>query len=113
MKLMNVLKNNGMLKKIVLFVLCLQASILFAQRIGDSKFSIVEGNQVVSVLIDKNDAKVVRIASNIFAEDVFKISEKKPAVISKLSKASSIIIAVIFVKNNIIYNLFSNVTFFF
>ncbi len=105
---MNVLKNNSMLKNIGLLILCFHMSVLSAQTIGDSKFSIVEGNQVVSVLIDKSDSKVVSIASNIFAEDVFEISGKKPNIISKSSKESNVIIAGTIGKNKIIDQLISS-----
>ncbi|WP_158847977.1 glycosyl hydrolase 115 family protein [Algibacter sp. L1A34] len=97
-----------MLKNIGLLILCFHMSVLSAQTIGDSKFSIVEGNQVVSVLIDKSDSKVVSIASNIFAEDVFEISGKKPNIISKSSKESNVIIAGTIGKNKIIDQLISS-----
>ena len=97
-----------MLKNIGLLILCFHMSVLSAQTIGNSKFSIVEGNQVVSVLIDKSDSKVVSIASNIFAEDVFEISGKKPNIISKSSKESNVIIAGTIGKNKIIDQLISS-----
>ncbi|MCL5129819.1 glycosyl hydrolase 115 family protein [Algibacter sp. L4_22] len=97
-----------MLKNIGLLILCFHMSVLSAQTIGNSKFSIIEGNQVVSVLIDKSDSKVVSIASNIFAEDVFEISGKKPKIISKSSKESNVIIAGTIGKNKIIDQLISS-----
>ncbi|MDN3665834.1 glycosyl hydrolase 115 family protein [Algibacter miyuki] len=97
-----------MFKYLGLLMFCLQVSVLSAQIQQKSEFSIVEGNEVVSILIDKKDAKVVAIAADILASDVFNITGKKPAVVSKTSKNTAIIIAGTIGKNSLIDKLISS-----
>ncbi|MWW25954.1 glycosyl hydrolase 115 family protein [Algibacter lectus] len=90
---MKKLKYKSMFKYLGLFLTCFQVLVLTAQEGKTSEFSIVEGNNTISILIDKKDAKVVSIASDIFANDVLNITGLKPSIISKASTASSVIIA--------------------
>ncbi|MFB9054008.1 glycosyl hydrolase 115 family protein [Formosa undariae] len=82
-----------MLKKILLLVICSQVIVLNAQKSTISEFIIVDGDVSTSILIDKNDAKVVQIAAEIFTKDVFNISNKKISVNTKKTNDSQIILA--------------------
>ncbi|MEP3838615.1 MAG: glycosyl hydrolase 115 family protein [Algibacter sp.] len=82
-----------MFKYLGLFLTCFQVLVLTAQEDKVSEFSIVEANNSISILIDKKDAEVVTIASEIFANDVFNITGLKPSIISKANTFSSVIIA--------------------
>jgi len=71
-----------------------------------SEFSITPGNQKTSIVIDRNDAKVVSIAAHIFASDVFQISGKKLSIETNLSgKNESAIIAGTLGKSKLINRL--------
>ncbi|MDO5970737.1 glycosyl hydrolase 115 family protein [Flavivirga aquimarina] len=96
-----------MIKKIIIIIICCQFGILNAQQ-GLSEFTIVDNTTSTSILIDKKDAKVVEIASQIFAEDVFKISDKKVSVITKKTNQSYVIIAGTIGKSKFIDALISN-----
>lgn len=67
-----------MFKYLGLFLACFQVLVLTAQEDKTSEFSIVEGDKTISILIDKKDAQVVSIASDIFANDVLNITGLKP-----------------------------------
>ncbi len=60
-------------------------------------FSIVENGKSTPVLVDNKDYKVVHIAANMFAKDVFNITEKKISVSAKKNKKenSAIIVGTI------------------
>ncbi|WP_159018105.1 glycosyl hydrolase 115 family protein [Algibacter sp. L3A6] len=105
---MKKLKYKSMFKYLGLFLACLQVLVLTAQEDKTSEFSIVKGNNVISILIDKKDAEVVSIASNIFANDVLNITGLKPTIISKASTASSVIIAGTIGENTIIDKLIAS-----
>ncbi|GAA3638203.1 glycosyl hydrolase 115 family protein [Flavivirga jejuensis] len=96
-----------MIKKIAIIIICCQFGILKAQQ-DLSEFTIVDNTKSTSILIDKKDAKVVEIASQIFAEDVFKISDKKISVITKKTNQSHVIIAGTIGKNKYIDALISS-----
>ncbi len=96
-----------MIKKIVVIIICFQFTILSAQQ-GVSEFTIVDDNTLTPILIDKKDAKVVEIASNILAGDVFKISNKKIEILTKNPNQSNVIIAGTIGKNKLIEGLISN-----
>ena len=97
-----------MFKYLGLFLACFQVLVLTAQEDKTSEFSIVEGDKIISILIDKKDAKVVSIASDIFANDVLNITGLKPTIISKASTASSVIIEGTIGDNTIIDKLIAS-----
>lgn len=70
-------------------VLCLGIASLSAQEFG-----IVENDMPTSILIDKSDAKVVHIATDLFVRDVKSISGKSIPILSKVPKKSPSLIVV-------------------
>ena len=74
---------------IFLTLIVLQFSIVNAQNTTD--FSIVKGTETCHIVIDKKDAKVVEISSNIVAGDVEKITGKSIRISNSL--APNIILA--------------------
>lgn len=88
MKLLKELKQNNMCLKLIKnrswLVLLFFSVFLSAQNTID--FPVVSGNNMATLLIDKNDAEVVRIAAKMFVEDVFNVSGK---TISKNQKTAS------------------------
>ncbi|GAL79932.1 hypothetical protein JCM19274_2604 [Algibacter lectus] len=105
---MKKLKYKSMFKYLGLFLACFQVLVLTAQEGRTSEFLIVKGGNAISVLIDEKDAKVVSIASGIFANDVLNITGLKPSIISKASTASSVIIAGTIGENAIIDKLIAS-----
>ncbi|WP_304387760.1 glycosyl hydrolase 115 family protein [Mariniflexile sp. AS56] len=97
-----------MLKHIILLLICFQFTILNAQKQGVSEFTIVDENISTSILIDKKEAKVVQIAADIFAKDVFNISNKNISVNTKKSNSSQIILAGTIGSNSWVDALISN-----
>ncbi|MGQ1784640.1 glycosyl hydrolase 115 family protein [Saccharicrinis sp. GN24d3] len=53
-------------------------------------FPLVNGNQVIDIVVDKKDAKVVQIAADLLASDIFKVSGKRVGVTSNIDKAGII-----------------------
>ncbi|MEP3378953.1 MAG: hypothetical protein ABJO28_00140, partial [Maribacter dokdonensis] len=90
---MRKLRKSNLIKKIVVMLICFQVVVLAAQEQATSDFTLVGDNAITSILIDKKDAKVVTIASNIFATDVYNITGKKPVVSTKDSRSETTIIA--------------------
>ncbi len=70
--------------KIILILFLLQFSIVIAQSNND--FVIVKGDESCSIVIDKNDAKVVEIASKMLSGDIKNITDKTIGVSNKLSR---------------------------
>lgn len=101
---MNVLKNNNMYKYL-LFLLAFQ--FVAAQETNVSSFSVVKDKVTATILIDKNDAKVVSIAANMLASDVFDITNKKLLVTQKKSIKGNVIIAGTIGKNSLIDKMIS------
>ncbi|MEQ9301248.1 MAG: hypothetical protein RIF33_21910 [Cyclobacteriaceae bacterium] len=64
----------------------------FAQPNGET-FPIVSNGRTTAILIDKRDAKVVHIASNLLADDIEKISDQSMQVQQKPKTVSHLIIA--------------------
>lgn len=93
MERMRKLRKSNLIKKIVVMLICFQVVVLAAQEQATSDFTLVGDNAITSILIDKKDAKVVTIASNIFATDVYNITGKKPGVSTKDSRSETTIIA--------------------
>ncbi|WP_299796516.1 glycosyl hydrolase 115 family protein [uncultured Maribacter sp.] len=90
---MKKLRKNNLIKNVAVLLFCFQVSLLIAQKQTTSNFTVVAENTVTSILIDKNDAKVVTIASDIFANDVEKITGKKPIISTKNNQSTPTIIA--------------------
>ena len=63
-------------------LLIIFVTIVQAQK---NEFPIVRGNQIVDISVDKKDAKVVRIAADILASDIFKVSGKHVLVSTDIS----------------------------
>ncbi|WP_372757187.1 glycosyl hydrolase 115 family protein [Mariniflexile sp.] len=82
-----------MFKNTLLLLICFQVAVLNSQNQGVSEFTIVDENMSTSILIDKKDAKVVQIAADILAKDVFNISSKNISVDAKKGNNSQIILA--------------------
>jgi hypothetical protein len=93
MEPMKKLRKNNLIKNVAVLLFCFQVSLLIAQKQTTSNFTVVAENTVASILIDKNDAKVVTIASDIFANDVEKITDKKPIISTKSNQSTPTIIA--------------------
>ncbi len=93
MERMKKLRKNNLIKNVAVLLFCFQVSLLIAQKQTTSNFTVVAENTVASILIDKNDAKVVTIASDIFANDVEKITGKEPIISAKNNKSTPTIIA--------------------
>lgn len=91
------------------FLLIISFQIVTAQQ-SVSKFTIVKELIATSILIDKNDAKVVEVAANIFAKDVYNISNKKVSIITKKSSTPNVMIAGTIGKNKWIDIMISNGT---
>ena len=72
-----------MFKYLGVLLVCFLGSVVMAQETKKAEFSIVDESHTVTILIDKKDAKVVSIAATIFANDVSKVTGKKPVVGSK------------------------------
>ena len=92
MERMRKLRKSNLIKNVVVMLVCFQVSILAAQEQATSDFTLVWGNTIASILVDKKDAKVVTIASKIFATDVYNITGKKPIVSTKDSRSETKII---------------------
>lgn len=69
------------------------------------EFIIVEKDRATSILIDKSDAKVVHIATDLFVRDVNSISGTTLAVLSKIPKNSRSLIIVGTVESKYIIQL--------
>ncbi len=76
---------------------------LFVNSQNKTAFTIVDTNTLIGISIDKNDYKVVEIAANILASDIYKVSGKQIEVPSNTS--SSVIVAGTIGKNHIIDKL--------
>ena len=77
MKLLKELKLNKMYLKLIKnnwLLLILFSAFLNAQNTID--FPIISGNDKATIIIDRNDAEVVAIASKMFTEDVFNVTGK-------------------------------------
>ncbi|WP_299552293.1 glycosyl hydrolase 115 family protein [Seonamhaeicola sp.] len=89
--------------KYALLILGLQLA--FSQQ---QQFLVVDNNKQASILIDKQDAKVVEIAAHIFAADVLNITGTKPLITTKKPKSNSLIIAGTLGNNRWIDTMVSN-----
>ena len=85
MKLLKELKQNNMCFRLIKnrswLVLLLFSAFLNAQNTID--FPLVSGNNKATIIIDKNDAEVVRIATKMFVEDVFNVTGKTISINQK------------------------------
>ena len=97
-----------MFKYLGVLLVCFQGAVVLAQETKKAEFSIVDESNTVTILIDKKDAKVVSIAATIFANDVLKVTGKKPVVGSKAQLTSSAIIAGTIGKNTMIDKLIAS-----
>jgi hypothetical protein len=61
---------------------------------GINQFPVVSNNIQSKIIYDNNDYEVVKIASIMLAEDIERVSGKKPAVISERSAVSEYIIII-------------------
>lgn len=77
------------IRKYIVAVLFLGIVSLSAQEFG-----IVENDMPISILIDKADAKVVHIATDLFVRDVKSISGESMSVLSKIPKKATALIVV-------------------
>ncbi|MGQ1909191.1 glycosyl hydrolase 115 family protein [Marinifilum sp. RC60d5] len=64
-------------------LLSMLATIVRAQR---NEFSIASGDQIVGITVAKKEAKVVKIAADILASDIFKVSGKQIQVSTAINK---------------------------
>ncbi|QXP53852.1 glycosyl hydrolase 115 family protein [Cellulophaga sp. HaHa_2_1] len=97
-----------MFKYLGVLLVCFLGSVVMAQETKRAEFSIVDESHTVTILIDKKDAKVVSIAATIFANDVSKVTGKKPVVGSKANLTSSAIIVGTIGKNTMIDKLIAS-----
>ncbi|KJD34722.1 hypothetical protein PK35_02905 [Tamlana nanhaiensis] len=73
------MKFNSM-HKLFLCLTLLTLQFLKAQN----SFQMASKTSTANIVIDKSDAKVVEIAANLLANDVFNITKKKPEIVNKL-----------------------------
>lgn len=85
MKLTKELKQNNMLLQLLKnrswLMLSFFCAFLNAQTSMD--FPVVSGNINASIIIDKNDAKVVEIASKMLVDDIFKVTGERISINKK------------------------------
>ncbi|MGB3146088.1 MAG: glycosyl hydrolase 115 family protein, partial [Maribacter sp.] len=78
-----------MLRNYIILFLITSITIVKAQE-----FTVVDGNSTTQILLDKSDAEVIRIATDLFVRDVQSISGKTIGIVNKIPKQStSVIIA--------------------
>lgn len=75
----------------VLIIIFAMLCVFTVEAQNKNDFSIVTTNEVTGILIDKRDAKVVEIAAEILADDIFKVTGKQIHVSS--DKSTTTIIA--------------------
>ena len=63
------------IKKILILLVLLIGVTVSAQK--TTKFSVVTKGGSTSIIFEKNDAKVVEIASGILSQDILKVSNSK------------------------------------
>lgn len=83
----------------LLFVICF----VFVAPIFAQNFSIVSDSKTAEIVISENDFKVVKIAAEALANDVFLITDKRPKI-TNIPTENSVIIGT-FGKNELIQNL--------
>ncbi|MDF4202327.1 glycosyl hydrolase 115 family protein [Maribacter sp. SA7] len=90
---MRELRINKKFNNVLLLLVCFQVIITSAQEQTATDFTMVAENVTTGILIDKADAKVVGIATALLADDIEKISGKKPVVSFKKNNQNNTIIA--------------------
>ncbi len=80
------MQKNNPLRKSILFILF--AGLSLAVNAGDITMKIANKKSVADIIVDENDAKVVQIAANMLATDLYNVSGKKPVVKSRLDVRS-------------------------
>lgn len=93
MEHMRELRKNNFCKIVTLLFVGFQVFLINAQEQSISDFTIVGKNSKISILIDKKDATVVNVASNILATDIEKITDKIPVVTNMNNVSGNTIIA--------------------
>ena len=68
------------------------SDLVISENQSVESFAIVSGNGATNILVDKDDAAVVKIAASLFAEDVERVSGKRPRVSNALSQYDKVII---------------------
>ncbi|MEP2280438.1 glycosyl hydrolase 115 family protein [Maribacter sp.] len=89
---MRELRINKKFNNVLLLLVCFQVIITSAQDQTATDFTMVAENVTTGILIDKADAKVVGIATELLADDIEKISGKKPVVSFKKNNQNNTII---------------------
>ncbi|MEP2240308.1 MAG: glycosyl hydrolase 115 family protein, partial [Maribacter sp.] len=90
---MRELRINKKFNYVLLLLVCFQVIVISAQEQTATDFTMVAANVTTGILIDKADAKVVGIATELLADDIEKISGKKPVVSFKKNNQNNTIIA--------------------
>lgn len=85
---MKKLKIRNIKTSVLCTLLFLVATVVFSQESID--FSLISEGHITSVFIDKNDNKVVEIASNLLVDDVFKVSGKRLKINGSATKTAVI-----------------------
>ncbi|MFI8378310.1 glycosyl hydrolase 115 family protein [Leeuwenhoekiella sp. NPDC079379] len=80
----------------LIFVFCIKSmygQLSLAEKASSKEaFSIVNAGQAVTIYYDRADADVVEIAANLLAEDIERVTDSKPKVISDLPVTNGILI---------------------
>ena len=80
------------LQLLVIFIFAnyaLTAQVKVSEYPSKDSFPLVSSKEVAQILIDSMDAKVVQIAANLLADDIFKVTGQRPEVIFSLDDIRS------------------------
>lgn len=76
----------------VLFIALFSTFIMAACSGKQSVITLMDSNDVVSLVVDNNENETVKLSATLFAEDVQRITGKKPQIIKDINDASGHVI---------------------
>lgn len=84
-----IMRNYKIRKNIVAFFALF--FVIYISAISAQNFPIVSKSQTAEIIVAENDFKVVKIAAEALANDIFLITDKRPKVTNQISKNSIIV----------------------